>query len=84
MKKPLLILLALGAGAPLSCAAAGPFDLPLLDWLSPAPEPEQPVGKKGVRRAESPQAVCKEVEVQVDEGYGVSQRERRIVCDDTP
>jgi hypothetical protein len=82
MKKPLLILLALGAGAPLSCAQAGPFDFPLLDWLSPTPE--QPVGKKGARRADSPQAVCKEVEVQVDEGYGVSQRERRIVCDDTP
>ncbi|HEY8261242.1 MAG TPA: hypothetical protein VIG55_08525 [Methylosinus sp.] len=76
MKKPLLILLALGAG--LSPAGAGPFELPFLDFLSPTPD--QP-GAEAQRRADSPQAVCKEVDVAVDEGYGVSRRERRVVCD---
>jgi hypothetical protein len=75
MKKPLLILLALGAGLP--SASAGPFELPFLDWLSPSPD--QPA-TGAERRADSPQAVCKEVDVPVDEGYGVSRRERRVVC----
>jgi hypothetical protein len=76
MKKPLLILFALGAG--LSSAGAGPFELPLFDWLSPTPD-RPAAGSE--RRARSPEAVCKEVDVPVDEGYGVSRRERRVVCD---
>jgi hypothetical protein len=81
MKMPLLILFALGAGLSPMRAAADPSEFSLLDWLGTAVD-QPPALKKGERRAASPEALCKEVEVPVDEGYGVSARERRVVCED--
>ncbi|ATQ68099.1 MULTISPECIES: hypothetical protein [Methylosinus] len=80
MKTPLLILTTLVAGLSLTRADAGPFSFPLFDWLSPGQEEPTP-GKSG-RRAASPEALCREVDVAVDEGYGVSSREKRVICED--
>ncbi|MBY6242762.1 hypothetical protein [Methylosinus sp. Sm6] len=80
MKKPLLILITLVAGLSLTRADAGTFEFPLLDWL--AAGPDEPASKEARRPAASPEALCKEVDVRVDEGYGVSGREKRVVCDD--
>jgi hypothetical protein len=77
MKKSLLFLFALGAGLSLPHGEAAAFDL--VDWL--ASVFDQPAEKAQDRRDPSPQALCKQIEVPVDEGYGISRRETRRVCD---
>lgn len=80
MKKPILfLLLALGAG--LSLATAAP-DAPGPDFAARASSRDG--GGAQEDPASSPQALCRQVEVQLDEGYGVSRRETRVVCDDNP
>ncbi|MBG0809545.1 hypothetical protein IY145_09155 [Methylosinus sp. H3A] len=80
MKKPLLFVFALGAGLAAARADSKALEFSLFDWLPFLHE--DAAEKKETRRAPSPQALCKEVEVPLDEGYGVSRRERRVVCED--
>ncbi|CAN2534921.1 MAG TPA: hypothetical protein VIF40_05185 [Methylosinus sp.] len=80
MKKPLLFAFAVGAGLAAASVQSKALEFSLLDWL---PFLREDVAeKKDARRVRSPQALCKEVEVPLDEGYGVSRRERRVVCED--
>ncbi|PWB83056.1 MAG: hypothetical protein C3F11_08610 [Methylocystaceae bacterium] len=73
MKKPALFLLALGSGFALAGGAPSALDRSL-----PA---DQPATQERSEDLPSPQALCKQVEVKLDEGYGVSGRETRVVCD---
>lgn len=79
MKKSLLFAFALGAGLASAGARSKPVESSLFDWLPFLHEDDAEA--KEARRAPSPQALCKEVEVPLDEGYGVSARERRVVCE---
>jgi hypothetical protein len=80
MKKPLLFAFIVGAGLAAASAQSKALEFSVFDWLPFLHE--DAAEKKDARRARSPQALCKEVEVPLDEGYGVSRRERRVVCED--
>jgi len=80
MKKPLLFAFALGAALASASARSKAVEFSLFDWLPFLHE--DAAEKKDTRHARSPQALCKEVEVPLDEGYGVTRRERRVVCDE--
>lgn len=79
MKKPLLFAFFIGAGMVAASAQSKALEFSLFDWLPFLHE--DAAEKKDARRARSPQALCKEVEVPIDEGYGVSRHERRVVCE---
>lgn len=85
MKKPILLLLALSAGLSLACAASSALDGSILGSAAAAPPAqERPAGQNSASDGASPQALCRQVEVPLDEGYGVSSREKRIVCQESP
>lgn len=84
MKKPVLfLLLAFSAGLSLATAAPSGRD-PSNSGLTASAASREPEGAERDRDAPSPQAMCRQVEVQLDEGYGVSSRETRLVCEENP
>lgn len=81
MKKPILCLLALSAG--LSLASA--FDGSIFGFADAAASRQRPAAQEGEEQdSSSPQALCRQVQVQLDEGYGVSSQETRVICQDNP
>lgn len=47
-----------------------------------APRHHQQAGTEEARNDNGMQALCREVLVDTDEGYGVTSRESRVVCED--
>lgn len=74
MKKTLIVAAALAAALP--AAKAGSAAVAALAFSSPTQDVSS--------QLDASQAKCREMEVQIDEGYGVSGRETRIVCRETP
>lgn len=81
MKKPILFILALASGLSLASAATSALDGSIFGFVDSTPSRERPAQGKA---DDSPQALCKEVEVQLDEGYGVSGQETRVICQQNP
>lgn len=81
MKKSILFVLALSAGLSLASAATSALDGSIFGLADSTPARERPAQEKA---EDGPQALCKQVEVQLDEGYGVSGQETRIVCQQNP
>ncbi|WP_018267391.1 MULTISPECIES: hypothetical protein [Methylosinus] len=79
MKKPLLLAFFVAAALAGASVRSMALEASLFDWLPFLHEDS--AEKKDARHGASPQALCKEVEVPVDEGYGVSRHERRVVCE---
>lgn len=79
MKKPLLFAFVVGAGLAAASARSMALETSLFDWLPFLHD--DAAEKKDAPRGGSAQALCKEVEVPIDEGYGVSRHERRVVCE---
>lgn len=80
MKKAVPSILAIAAG--FSLAAASALGASIFEWTHPAPFLETPAARE--QTDSSPQAICKQVEVQLDEGYGVSSQETRVICQESP
>ncbi|BBU60631.1 hypothetical protein MSC49_05660 [Methylosinus sp. C49] len=78
MKKPLLFAFFVAAALAGASARSMALEASLLDWL---PFLHEDSAEKKEARRGSAQALCKEVEVPIDEGYGVSRHERRVVCE---
>jgi hypothetical protein len=47
------------------------------------PHRHQPAGREEARNDSTMQAICREVLVETDEGYGVTNHESRVICDQT-
>ena len=79
MKFSRLFLFALSLAAAYAPAVfAGPAPV---DWAATVAEDQEALLRAPRRHETRAQAPCRDVEVDVDEGYGVSSRETRYVCD---
>jgi hypothetical protein len=79
MKKSLVFSLALGAGLTLACAASSALDGSIFGVRQPAIAARaQPAGQENAGEAPG----CRRVEEALDEGYGVSRRVTRLVCEE--
>ena len=79
MKKLLTLIVAALSIATVSQALEGP--------KVAASDPRPAAGRRappaqGVGESDGMQAVCREVLVEIDQGYGVTSREARFVCDE--
>jgi hypothetical protein len=82
MKKPILFVFIVSVGVFVSRAAPHAFDDLLFGLADHRPATERPTTEKADNGG--PQAICRQIEVEIDEGYGVSGRETRVVCQDGP
>jgi hypothetical protein len=71
----LCLAVATGGAQALEIPLFGDADAPRADRRHPAPGQEQ------ARNDSAMQAVCREILVDTDEGYGVTNRESRVICD---
>jgi hypothetical protein len=79
MKTLRFCVLALGVSG--LAASAFAASLAPTDWNATVAERAEPTNKAQRRSDMTAQLPCRDVEVDHDEGYGVSSRETRSVCD---